>query len=116
MKPAPNYRGRDLADGWFGVPHYLFDLCETPQEIAFMVALLKCENRWGGEDEGWFHVGDERLAKLSRIGRPMVAKCRRKFTEMGAIESRAGASHRETEYRIVWGSAKLKSWRKDGER
>ena len=109
MKAPPVYKGRQLEDGYFPVPHYLFDLCETTKHQVFMINLLRCENRWTGKTEGWFHISDERLAKMCHMGKRQVCLCRDHFLKLKTIEVNIGGSHMETEYRIIWGSAKLKS-------
>ena len=109
MRPPPMYNGEELEAGFFPIPHYILQVCNDGYDLRFLTVLAKCENRWGGNTEGWFYISDGRLAKMCKMGTRHVGPCRRKSAKKGLLEFELGDARHETRYHLTWASAKLKT-------
>ena len=109
MRRPPEYKDEPLEAGFFPIPHYIRQVCDNIHDLAFLCSLAKCENRWAGTQEGWFYIGDVRLATMCMMSRDKLTDCRKRLNRRGLFEYRKGSSHSQTQYRLTWASAKLKS-------
>ena len=109
MKANLCYKGAELEEGFFPLPHRILQVCDDIYDLAFLTVLAKCENRWAGREEGWFYIGDIRLAEMCKMSPHKLRQCRKKLITRALLECKVGSSHCQTQYHLTWASAKLKT-------